>query len=100
ADKDGTSGPPSVRKKTALIVVGEGQDNIKAGRSDAQFDAVIMKEFEKYVPGYVITLKHVASAKAMTNLIAGSSWDAVFYFGHGVISSDQKLNPAHVYRES
>jgi hypothetical protein len=97
ADKDGSAGQTSPAKKTALIIVGGGQTDLKAGRTDAQLDDVLRKEFEKYVKGYTVTLKHVSSAKAMTDLIAGSSWDAVIYFGHGVLGNEGMLNPAGDY---
>jgi hypothetical protein len=94
ADANGSAGQAPAKKMTALIIVGAGQGGVKNGRSDAQLDKVLQQELGKYVTNYQITLKHVASAREMTDAITNGSWDAIFYFGHGVLTRDQMLAPS------
>jgi hypothetical protein len=100
ADADGSNGSGGqtpASKGTALIIVGAGQSSVKQGRTEAQFDQALRQYFDQYVKGYNVTLKHVSSAKEMIDQIAGSTWDVVIYFGHGVLSGEQLLAPGSSY---
>jgi hypothetical protein len=78
----------------ALIILGAGQEQLKNGRSDAQLDQALLDATKDYTAGCTVTLKHVSSARQMTDLIAGGHWDVIVYLGHGVINA-QELDPGH-----
>jgi hypothetical protein len=97
ADKDGSGSQTTAAKKTALIIVGGGQRDVEHGQSDADLDQGLRQEFQKYLQGCAVTLRHVKSAEDMTKLIADSTWDVVIYFGHGVRGAGQLLAPGDGY---
>ncbi len=94
ATPDGSGGATTTAKKKALIIIGAGQEAIKAGRDDKQFDEAAKSALAKYVKGYDVTLKHVRSAAETIKLLESGQWDTFIYFGHGVLN-EKKLDPGH-----
>ena len=79
-----------------LIIVGAGQEQLTQNMQDPgdkAFDAAIKGMFGAQMKGLNVTIKHVKSAAEMTQLLKSGSWDAVAYFGHGVVN-DQALAPS------
>jgi hypothetical protein len=92
ADKDGSGS--TAAKRRALVVVGGGHEDLKGNRSDADLDNALNSAFQRYLPGYKFTIRHVASPKEMTDVISSASWDAVIYFGHAYEGREQALLPS------
>jgi hypothetical protein len=61
-------------------------------KGDDYFDKAARSSFAPYTTGHDVTIKHVQSAREMKQLIEGSTWDVVIYFGHGV-ENDKALAP-------
>lgn len=89
--------PASKAVGRALIVIGAGHDDLADGvryKGKKYFRQAALGVFDPYTKGHDVTLKFVTSAKDMTKLLEGDTWNVVLYFGHGVLNR-QELMPGY-----